>query len=142
MSSVDYVELLRRRSAAFYRQALKAFEGGDYDVAIFLCEQAAQIRLKALLLRLLGFTPRGHGLREMLGLLSKVLEKLGKAELVRRVVGFGEARRGPLKLLEEAYTGSRYLPRPYSSEEAAEALEVVEELLKLVDEVEGGAFGG
>lgn len=142
MSSMDYVELLRRRSEAFYRQSRKAFEGGDYDVAVFLCEQAAQIRLKALLLRLLGFTPRGHGIREMLGLLSKVLEKLGRAELAQRVAGFGEARRGLLRLLEEAYTSSRYLPRSYSSEEAAEALGVVEELLKLIEGVEGGVFGG
>ena len=141
MSSMDYVELLRRRSEVFYRQARKAFEGGDHDVAVFLCEQAAQIRLEALL-RLLGFTPRGHGIREMLDLLFKVLEKLGRAELAQRVAGFGEARRDLLRLLEEAYTSSRYLPRSYSSEEAAEALGVVEELLKLVEEVEGGVFGG
>ena len=115
-SSTGYVELLRRRSEAFCRQALKAFEGGYYGVAVFLCEQAAQIRLKALLLRLLGFTPRGRGIR---GLLSNVLEKLGRAELVRRVVGFGKARRGLLRLLEEAYSDPRYLPGPYSGEEAA-----------------------
>ena len=142
MSSIDYVELLRKRSTAFYRQARKAFEGGDYDVAAFLCEQAAQIRLKALLLRLLGFAPRGHGIREMLGLLSKVLEKLGRAELAQRVAGFSEASRGLLRLLEEVYTGSRYLPRAYGGEEVAEALGVVEELLKLVEEVEKSVFGG
>ncbi len=142
MSSMDYFELLRKRSTAFYRQARKAFEGGDYDVAVFLCEQAAQIRLKALLLRLLGFTPRGHGIREILGLLSRVLEKLDKAELARRVTGFSEVRRNLLRLLEEAYTGSRYLPRAYGSEEAAEALEVAAELFKLVEEVEKDVFGG
>jgi len=44
-------------------------------------------------------------------------------------------------LLEEACTSSRYVPRAYGDGEAIEALEVVDGLLKLVEEVEVYVFG-
>jgi HEPN domain-containing protein len=70
MGSMSHVELLQRRSRAFYDYASTALERGDHDVVVFMCEQAAQLRLKALLLRMLGFMPRSHRVRELLGMLS------------------------------------------------------------------------
>jgi HEPN domain-containing protein len=58
VGSVEHVELLRRRCRAFYSYALMVFERGDYDTAMFMCEQAVQFCLKAVLLRILGFVPR------------------------------------------------------------------------------------
>ena len=50
------MEILVKRSKSFYNYALEALSRGDFDLALFLLEQAAQLRVKALLLRLLGFT--------------------------------------------------------------------------------------
>lgn len=60
-------ETLTRRAAAFWRHALEALDRGEYDLACFLAEQAVQLKIKALLVRVAGYTPRGHGLRELLG---------------------------------------------------------------------------
>lgn len=46
------------------------------------------------------------------------------------------------RLLEEAYTGSRYLPRTYERIDAEEALRIVKEVFDLLDKVEAKVFGG
>jgi HEPN domain-containing protein len=38
---MDPVELLRRRAVRFYDYARIAFDEGDYDITVFMCEQAA-----------------------------------------------------------------------------------------------------
>jgi len=104
-----------------------------------MCEQAAQLRLKALLLRILGFTPRSHQLRELLGTLLKTIERFGKPELAREVQNFVDEYREDLRALEEAYTGSRYLAGVYE-EDASEAVRVVENLFKLIEVIEDNVF--
>jgi HEPN domain-containing protein len=52
-----------------------ALEKRDYDIIVFMCKQALQLCLKATLLRIIGFMSRGRGLRELLRVLSKALEK-------------------------------------------------------------------
>jgi HEPN domain-containing protein len=137
---MDPVELLRRRSMRFYDYARIAFDNGDYDMTVFMCEQATQLYMKSLLLRLLGFTPRGHRIRELLGVLLKALDRLGRVELSQEVAKFSDVNRDALRLLEEAYTGSRYLSGVYGREDALRALKVVEELFKLLEVVERSVF--
>jgi uncharacterized protein YigE (DUF2233 family) len=43
---MDPVELLRRRAVRFYDYARIAFDNGDYDITVFMCEQAAQLYTK------------------------------------------------------------------------------------------------
>jgi len=95
--------------------------------------------LKALLLRMLGFTPRSHQLRELLGTLLKTIERFGKPELAREVQNFVDENREELRALEEAYTGSRYLPGVYE-EDASEAVRVVENLFKILEVIEDNVF--
>jgi HEPN domain-containing protein len=140
MGAMNHVELLQRRSRAFYDYASTALERGDYDVVVFMCEQAAQLRLKALLLRMVGFVPRSHKVRELLGMLSKSLESISKAELSREVTRFAEENKDDLRLLEEAYARSRYLATAYEREDALRSLKMVEKLFKLVEDVEGNVF--
>jgi HEPN domain-containing protein len=140
VNSLERSELLKRRCKAFYEYSQLAFERGDYDTTLFMCEQAAQLCLKSILLRLLGFTLRGHGLRELLGALSKALKELNKGELSQRVSLFAERRREALRLLEDAYVGCRYLARTYEREDAERALDVVRELIEPVEGVERDVF--
>lgn len=88
--------------------------------------------MKAHLLRMLGFTPRSHQVRELLGTLSKTLERFGKPELSREVAKFVNENRDDLRALEDAYTGSRYLAGAYEREDALKAVEVVEKLFNLL----------
>jgi len=141
MGSMDIVDQIRKRSRVFYEYARIAFERGDYDLSIFMYEQSIQLRLKALLLRLLGFTPRGHNVRELLGILSKTLRELGREDLAGKVDKFVEMWRSGLRVLVEAYTAARYLPRTYERSDTAEIAKLVDSLLALLGEVEKGVFG-
>jgi HEPN domain-containing protein len=107
----------------------------------FMCEQAAQLFMKSLLLRMRGFAPRGHRVRELLGILLKALDRraldrLGRVKLSQESFRFSDVNRDALRLLDEAYTSSRYLSGVYERKVAFKALKVVEELFKLLEVVE------
>jgi len=140
MNSIDVVNQLRKRSKTFYEYARIAFEKGDYDLSIFMYEQSIQLCLKALLLRILGFMPRRHNIRELLGILSKTLKELGRGDLASKVDRFVEMWRSELKVLEEAYTAARYLPRTYERDDAARIAKLIDLLLALLEEVEECVF--
>jgi len=46
MSSMDPVELLRGRAVRFYDYARIAFDEGDYDMTVFMCERQHSSTLK------------------------------------------------------------------------------------------------
>ena len=140
MSSIDYVELLRRRSKTYYEYSQEAFERGDYDIAIFMVGQAAQLCVKSVILRILDYTPRTHRVRELLALLAEALSSLNKSSLASRIKGFVEENREALRLIEEAYTGSRYLYKVYEREDVEKSLRVVEKLLNLLEAIEHEVF--
>jgi len=77
MGSIDLVELLKKRSSLFYEYAREALSRGHYDMAMFHAEQALQLRLKALALRILGYIPRIHSVRELL-VVAKSLDAVGR----------------------------------------------------------------
>ena len=70
MSSLAEYEVLLRRARWFLEEAEEALGRGRFDLACFLAEQAAQLRLEAALLKLLGNYPRLHQLRPLLGVLA------------------------------------------------------------------------
>ena len=141
MGSLRHVELLRRRARRFLSYAEEALGLGDYDLACFYADQAAQLAVKACLLRLTGHMPRIHGLRELLGAMSRHLSGLGREDLAGRVSAFAREHRAGLSRLEEAYVAGRYLAREFEREEAEECVRLARELLALVEELEGAAFG-
>ncbi|MGC9135896.1 HEPN domain-containing protein [Caldivirga sp.] len=70
---------------------------------MFLIEQAAQLYVKAIYFELFGVKIRGHGIRELLGLLAKDLEAQGYSELARELRDFAVDNRDVFIILEEAY---------------------------------------
>lgn len=141
MNSIDYIEILRRRSLLFRDYASEASQRGHYDLSVFYAEQALQLRLKSLLLRLLGYVPRIRSVRELLGLLSRTLRELKKEELTNTVYRFSEDHREELRILDEAYIASRYLPRVYEFLDAEKSLAIVNEAFRLLDGIERDVFG-
>ena len=139
MDSYDFVELLKKRSRAFLKYSQEAFNRGDYDLACFFAEQAAQLRLKSLILRILGMVPRTHRIRELLGTILKALRNLNY-EQAETVNSFINESRSTLRVLEDAYTGSRYLERTYDKDDAFDCINLVKELFKLLERVERNVF--
>ena len=137
MSSGEEYRLIVRRAQWFLEEAREALRAGRYDVACFLAEQAAQLRVKAALLRLVGEAPRGHQLRTLLGYLAEASGG-GCRESIREFVGRWRAR---LSELEDAYLVTRYGFKSYTREDAADMISLVERVFRLVEEAEGDCGG-
>jgi HEPN domain-containing protein len=57
--SGELYRALWRRTHVYLREARRLQSEGEYDVALAMAKQAAQLALKAAYSRLLGYTPRG-----------------------------------------------------------------------------------
>ena len=130
--SGEYVAKLKRRALSFLKEAEEAV---DLDLAAFFAEQSMQLYLKAVLYELFGEVVRGHGLRTLLGLLSRGLERNSYSELAVKVRGFVDQHRGELVLAEEAYIGGRYGDLSYSRDDVGSLINVARDLKILLDEV-------
>ncbi len=120
----DYRYLVER-SRRFYETALVQIDRGFYDLAAFSLEQALQLYLKALLLRLGVDYPRTHSVRRLLELIHQISGRQEVGELLRRLVL-------ELALLEDAYVTSRYVPRDFSKEEVMRLKDAVDEVMRVV----------
>ncbi|GAB6944161.1 HEPN domain-containing protein [Vulcanisaeta sp. JCM 14467] len=130
--SGTYVNKLKRRALNMLRTAENT---DDYDLAMFLIDQAIQLYVKAIYFELLGFRIRGHGIRELIGMLAKGLESQGFNELAHELRSFVVNNRDVLVMLEEAYTEGRYGEISYDINDVSNALATAKELIKLLDKV-------
>ncbi|MCX8205114.1 MAG: HEPN domain-containing protein [Candidatus Nezhaarchaeota archaeon] len=122
--SFEEAEVLRERAEAFLKNAERLLEEGVYDLAAFNVEQYCQLMLKYKLLVKTGAYPRTHSIVKLARELSKIDHRAGR--LLQDVV--------IVTKIEDAYIGSRYLPRRYEREE-------VEAMLKYVKDVFRGVVG-
>jgi len=76
MGSIDLAELLKKRSSLFHEYARGALARGHRGMAVLHAEQALQLRLETLALRMLGHIPRIRGVRELLGIVVESLDAL------------------------------------------------------------------
>ena len=120
--SADEAEILRMRAQAFLRNAKRLLDEGEYDLAAFNIEQFCQLILKYKLLVRTGTYPRTHSIIRLLRDLDKLVPEKNLARFIDSEIIL-------LTKIEDAYIGSRYLPRRYERRE-------VEELLKLADRLE------
>ncbi|HDI75574.1 MAG: DNA-binding protein [Thermoprotei archaeon] len=130
MSHREEVELIKRRSLKMLDYAKKCLSSGDYDLASFLAEQAAQLYLKSILLEITGEMPRTHVIRQLL----HVLRELAKNK--EQVDEFTRKNRRLLVGLEEAYLAARYFHRIYEREEAEELVKFAEEVIEFAENIE------
>ncbi|MCI2415732.1 MAG: HEPN domain-containing protein [Candidatus Aramenus sp.] len=129
------VERLKRRARRFLDDANEDLAKGYYDVALFHVEQTIQLYVKGVILELFGKEYTGHGVRELLSYLAKLLDENGYKELSLRVSEFTRENRLNLLKIEDAYISSRYEDVEYDVKEAEESLGLAEKLIALLDEV-------
>ncbi|MBS7645679.1 MAG: HEPN domain-containing protein [Candidatus Bathyarchaeia archaeon] len=122
------VSLLRNRSLRMLNSAKNCLHGGDYDIAAFMAEQALQLYLKSPILELTGEVPRVHAARQLIRVLRDLSDK------PEDIDDFVRRKRSLLIRLEEAYIGSRYLPRIYEGDEAEELVAFAEEAIRFAEE--------
>lgn len=120
--SLEEARVLEERAKAFLRNAERLLEEGVYDLAAFNIEQYCQLILKYKLLVKTGTYPRTHSIIRLIRELSKIDEKASR--LLRDVI--------MVTKIEDAYIGSRYLPRRYEREEVEAMLKYVKEVFEVV----------
>ena len=130
--SGEYVNKLKRRAMNLLR-ASEAID--DVDLAMFFVDQGIQLYVKAVHYEIFGVRIRGHGIRELLSLLSKELETHGFINEAQSIRSFVTSNRDVLVMLEEAYIEARYGDMSYGTDDLSKAINVARELVKLVDGV-------
>ncbi len=126
MTRLEEYEYLLERSRRFLATAELQIDKGFYDLALFSLEQALQLYLKAVVLRLGVDYPRTHSVRKLLELVYKLT---GSDEVEKFFSNYAIE----LGVLEDAYITSRYIPREYTKEEAKRLLGVVREVIEVVN---------
>lgn len=120
---------LLRRAQKFKEDATRSFEEGYYDFTCFYAEQAIQLRLKAFVLRYLGFIPRTHSIRDLLSYVYKYTNN----EQIREYV---EGKRKLISDLERSYTDARYGDIDYDKNDGNECLNILNEIFSLLENEE------
>ena len=114
-----------KKSKMFMSSAAGNADRRLYDVACFDAEQAVQLFLKAYVLKFVGFVPRTHGIRVLMGHLASV-PKIDKKAVMR----FVSDNRNDLIMLEFAYIRSRYSGEAYNRQDAKKCIEVAEKVIE------------
>lgn len=128
MTRLEEYEYLLERSRRFLATAELQIDKGFYDLALFSLEQALQLYLKAVVLRLGVDYPRTHSVRKLLELVYKLT---GSDEVEKFFSNYAIE----LGVLEDAYITLRYIPREYTREEAKRLLGVVREVIEVVNKI-------
>ncbi len=129
-------EYLRERSLRFLVEAEEDLRRGFYDLAAFHAEQAVQLYLKSMILRLSGEERRGHEIRELMAEIAFSLDVEGLNEISRELKELAKRYRREIKELEEAYYEARYKPIAYTKEEAEEAVSAARLIISKLREIE------
>lgn len=128
MGSREEYETLLERSRRFRETASYQIRRGFYDLAAFSLEQALQLYIKALLIKLGVGYPRTHSLRRLLRLIGEADPAL--SGLVERLL---EKYSVELAALEDAYVTSRYVPREFEEGEVKRLERVVREVIESLE---------
>ena len=126
--SYERIERLLGRAKGFFEGVHFHIDRRNYDIAVFNMEQALQLYLKAVLLKLTGLYPEVHGIRLLLSYVYKYTGDDRIAEFVKKY-------RIELSDVERAYTEAKYGITSYSQEDADRLLEVVIDCIRLVSEI-------
>jgi len=120
----EEIEILRERALSSIELAKEALKKRYYDWAIFQVEQAFQLFLKYFLASNAGYFPKTHSLRDLIK---------SCAEIKKELITFCEKYREIIKILEDAYLGSRYFPFSYDKRLVEKALNAFEELKQILE---------
>jgi HEPN domain-containing protein len=119
-------EFLKERAEKFLRNAKNLLKDGDFDLAAFNFEQAAQLFLKYYLFISVGSYPFSHSIEELL------LETLKIHPRKEEIESILENQKEILKDLEEAYISSRYLPSSFLKNQVEKMDQFVENLKEIL----------
>lgn len=120
-------EFLKQRAEKFLKNAQYLYSNGDYDLAAFNLEQAAQFFIKYYLFFSVGAYPFSHSIKELLSEAVKVCPER------ERIEGIFREQEEIVRDLEEAYISSRYFPSTFFKDQ-------IERMERLVVDIKKAFF--
>ncbi|PSN83978.1 hypothetical protein B9P99_01180 [Candidatus Marsarchaeota G1 archaeon OSP_B] len=126
--SFDYAELLLNRSLGYLEEAEHAFSKGHVDVCAVNAEIAAQLALKAFIVKLGYEPPRTHEIRKLLGEISRITD-------LQDVKVFATKHKNELIILEDARRIGQYGELPLDQERAEITLKTARAVIELVKKI-------
>ncbi len=129
--SVHYAQLLLSRARSYLESARDNVTKGRYDVAAVELEIAAQLAVKALIVKLGFEPPRTHSIRQLLSFI--VSNRLLPEEYLLEVKEFVQRNRERLILLEHMRTIGQYGATQVEAEDVKSLIEVAERVIELVE---------
>ncbi|GAB6947468.1 hypothetical protein JCM16161A_15980 [Vulcanisaeta sp. JCM 16161] len=126
--SIDVAEDFMRRAEEYLVVARVSFERGFYNAAAVNAEIAAQLSIKALLIKLGIEPPRTHNIRSLLGLVANQLGGSAGEEIRAFVSG----NRRELIILEDSRSLGQYGMPSVDRDRAEIALRIAESIIELV----------
>ena len=118
----EEVKLFLKRAENFLDGAKQRYQKGDWDLTCFLAEQSVQLFVKATILEISGEFPKTHSIRKLFGIVHQLTDNKT----------FNYDRKA-LLFLESAYLNSRYFSFSYEQEDAKDAIEIAENVKKMVE---------
>ena len=131
MSSFEEFQILIKRAKDFLVEAEEAIQNNRFDLSSFFAEQAVQLYLKAVLLKIVGDYPKTHYIRVLLSRLSQVLPD-DKRILLE---DFMKRNRAKISELEDTYITARYIPKIFGKDDAIDLVNLAKELINLVSKL-------
>lgn len=126
--SFDYAEVLLKRSLGYLEEAEYGFSRGHFDVCAVNAEIAAQLALKALIVKLGYEPPRTHEVRRLLGELSRITRS-------QDVSAFEAEHKNELIILEDARRVGQYGELPLDQERVEITLKTAKTVIELVKRI-------
>lgn len=125
VNTMNEVKALLTKSKKFMDLASTCVKQNVHDLACFNAQQATQLFLKAYILKKLGYIPRMHSIRELIGTLAKQLSE-------KKLSDYVKSHRLELTALEDAYISSRYFIKEFTKDDAEDCIRIAKDVMELV----------
>lgn len=131
--SIEYAELLLSRAKRYLESAMSNLVSNRFDVAIVEAEIAAQLALKAFIVKLGFEPPRTHMIRQLLSFI--IDNKLLPDEVLEDIKNFIKRNREKLIIVERARIVGRYGASSIDYDEAEITVNSAKEVLNIVEKL-------
>jgi HEPN domain-containing protein len=120
-------QFLKKRAYEFWQRADEDFQKGRYNLCALDIEQSVQLWVKHLIFQKAGDFPKIHYFNTLINTLADIYA----ADPIKN---FYKENILQFTSLEDAYLTSRYLPKEFSKEEAAELINFVKDFFKVLED--------
>ena len=127
------IKFLKERAFEFWEEGVKLFNEKKYNLSVFNIEQAVQLWIKYLIALKIGDWPKTHYFSELIESVSDIYKS-------KEIIEFYKKNEIFFNNLEDAYYTSRYFPKVFSENTAAQLIENSKKFITITEKITGEKF--